>query len=194
MRGRPRRVVLLRRGLDEKSVGHESRVAPLGTDPRPGSPTLVAVPLSLRLVLGSLLVLAGVALLAVAVLAARGRLRRNAWVGVRTATTLRSQQSFAVGNSAAAVPAGAAGAVAVAGGAVLLAGPGGALGWVVLAVTVVGMLGLAGVAGMVGDRAAGAVEVRPAGPVCSGSCAGCDLVAGCRDAAAPTLPAGSERG
>jgi hypothetical protein len=151
------------------------------------------VPLSLRLVFGSLLVLAGVALLAVAVLGARGRLRRNAWVGVRTATTLQSQHAFAVGNAAAAVPAGAAGVVALAGGAALLAGPGGVLGWVVLAVAVVGMLGLAGVAGMVGNRAASGVALPPPGPVCSGSCAGCDLVAGCRDATT-SLPAGSERG
>ena len=193
MRGRPRRVLQLRRGLDKKSLGHGSRVAPLAASPLPGSPTLVTVPLSLRLVLGSLLVLAGVALLAVALLGARGRLRRNAWVGVRTTTTLRSQHAFAVGNAAAAVPAGAAGVVALAGGAALLAGPGGALGWVVLAVAVVGMLGLAGIAGMVGNRAASAVALPAPGPICSGSCAGCDLVAGCRDATA-SLPAGSERG
>lgn len=152
------------------------------------------MPLSLRLVLGSLLVLAGVALLVVAVLGARARLRRNAWVGVRTDTTLSSHAAFVIGNRAAAAPAGAAGAIAVAGGAVLLAGAGGALGWVVLAVAVVGMLGLAGVAGVVGDRAAAAVPQPAFGPSpCSGTCAGCDLVAGCRDTAT-SVPSSSERG
>ncbi|WP_433557405.1 SdpI family protein [Pseudonocardia xinjiangensis] len=152
------------------------------------------MPQSLRLVLGSLLVLAGLALIAVAVLGARSRLRRNAWVGVRTETTLSSHAAFVIGNRAAAAPAGAAGAVAVAGGAVLLSGADGALGWVVLAVAVVGTLGLAGVAGVVGDRAATSVPQPAFAPSgCSGTCAGCDLVAGCRDTAAG-VPSGAEQG
>jgi hypothetical protein len=184
----------VRRGLDEESVGHVSSVTPLAVGPRSGSPTLVAVPLPLRLILGSLLVLAGVALVAVAVFGARSRLRRNAWVGVRTPATLLSETAFAVANRAAAPPAGAAGAVAIAGGAVLLAGTSGTLGLVVLAVTVVGVLVLAGVAGAVGDRAAAAVAQPVAGPpACGGSCAGCDLVAGCRDAST-SVPNGSDHG
>ncbi|WP_308283257.1 SdpI family protein [Pseudonocardia nigra] len=145
------------------------------------------MPLSLRLVLGSLLVLAGVALVAVAVLGARSRLRRNRWIGVRTAATLRSEAAFTLANKVAAAPAGAAGAVAIAGGAVLLAGPGAALGWIVFAVSLAGLLVLAGVAGALGDRAAAAAEVDvPPAPSCAGACAGCDLVAGCGGARAET--------
>jgi hypothetical protein len=137
----------------------------------------------LRLIVGSLLLLAGLALLAVAVLGARSQLRRNRWVGVRTPATMRSDAAFVVGQRAAAVPVGAAGAVALAGGVVLLAGAGGVLGFVVLAVSGVGFAVLAGVGGLVGDRAALATrpEVVPGGSTCAGACAGCDLVAGCRD-------------
>jgi hypothetical protein len=136
------------------------------------------------------LVLAGLALIAVAVLGARSQLRRNRWAGVRTPATLRSDAAFTVANRVAAAPVGAAGAVTAVGGAVLLAGGGGALGWVVLAVSGVGALVLAGVGGVVGDRAAAAVAPPAAmAPSCAGACAGCDLVAGCRDAApAATSP------
>lgn len=138
----------------------------------------------LLLVLGFVLALAGVALLAVAVLGARSRLRRNRWAGVRTHATLRSEEAFTLGNRAAAAPTGAAGAVALAGGAVLLAGAAGTLGWVLFGISTVGLLVLAGIGGVVGDRAAAAVP-EPAGlPSCAGSCAGCDLVAGCRTALA----------
>ncbi|MDN5930575.1 MAG: SdpI family protein, partial [Pseudonocardia sp.] len=62
------------------------------------------MPLVPRLVIAALLVLAGLVLLAVAVLGARGRLRRNRWVGVRTAETLASEAAFAVANRVAAAP------------------------------------------------------------------------------------------
>lgn len=142
------------------------------------------MPLSIRLVLGAFELCIGLALLLVAALGARSRLPRNGWVGVRTAATTRSEQTFAVANRVAAVPVGAAGAIAVAGGATLLAGADGPLFWVVLAISVLGSLVLAGVGGSVGDRAAAAVP-RPATRAegdCSGQCAGCELVAGCRPA------------
>lgn len=144
------------------------------------------MPLLLRLVLGSLLVLAGVVLLAVAVLGARSRLRRNRWFGVRTSATLRSDAAFTTANRAAAAPLGAAGAIAAAGGAVLLAGAGGVLGWVVLAVSAVGTLVIGGFGGAVGDRTAAAVTDDAPVQACTGSCAGCELVAGCRLGGAPT--------
>jgi len=148
------------------------------------------VPLSLRLIAGSVLVLAGVALLVVAALGARSRLPRNRWVGVRTASSTRSDAAFALAQRVAAVPVGAAGAVAVAGGAVLLAlgipaGATPALGWVVLAVSGAGALVLAGVGGMAGDRAAAAMPAPAVQAACAGTCVGCDLVAGCRPSAAP---------
>jgi SdpI/YfhL protein family len=183
----------VRRGLEKKSAGHLIRVTPLAGALRSGSPTLVSVPLPLRLVLGSLLVLAGVALLAIAVLGLRRRLPRNRWVGVRTAATLRSNAAFAVANQVAAAPLGAAGAVAAAGGVALLAGADGTLAWALLAVSAAGATVLAGVGGVAGDRAASAVQPAPLEPsACAGSCAGCDLVAGCRDAVAG-VTAASER-
>ena len=143
------------------------------------------MPTTLRLILGAVLVAVGAALLVTAVLGARSRLRRNRWVGVRTAATLASEAAFTAGNQAGALPAAAAGAVAVAGGAALLGGADGALGWVLLAISVVGTGVLAGVGGLVGDRAAAAVvPPSPFAAACAGTCAGCDLVAGCRPAAA----------
>ncbi len=139
------------------------------------------MPFALHLIAGSLLVLAGLMLLCVGVLGARSRLRRNRWMGVRTRATMRSDAAFALGNRVGAAPAGAAGLVALLGGVVLLFGADGGLDWVVLAVSAIGALGMAGFAGVVGDRAAaGLVSTPVAG--CGGACAGCDLVAGCRDA------------
>jgi uncharacterized membrane protein len=141
------------------------------------------VPVTTRLVVGCLLVLAGLALVVVAVLGARATLRRNRWVGVRTPATLASETQFVAGNRAAAVPVGAAGVVALVGGAVLLAGTGAALDWVVLAVSLIGVVGLSVVGGLVGDRAAALTPApAPFTATCGGACAGCDLVAGCREA------------
>ncbi|MCE0765908.1 SdpI family protein [Pseudonocardia kujensis] len=147
------------------------------------------MPATLRLVLGVLLVLAGVALVTVAVLGARSMLPRNRWAGVRTAATLESAPAWVSANQVAAPPLGAAGAVCLFAGVVLLAGPPAALGWIVTAIGVVGALVLAGIGGALGDRA-GRIETATraaeaaAGPAggCTGSCAGCDLVAGCRTA------------
>lgn len=144
------------------------------------------MPLVPRLIIAVLLVVAGLVLLAVAVLGARGRLRRNRWVGVRTAETLASDAAFALANRVAAAPVGAAGAVALVGGGVLLAGPVGAVSVVVLAVSAVGTLVLGAFGGMVGQRAALAAPV-PESVACGGVCAGCDLVAGCRPTS-PTSP------
>jgi SdpI/YfhL protein family len=141
------------------------------------------VPVTARIVVGCLLVLAGLALVVVAVLGARATLRRNRWVGVRTPATLASETQFVAGNRAAAVPVGAAGVVALVGGAVLLAGAGAALDWVVLAVSLLGVVGLSVVGGLVGERAAALTPApAPFTATCGGACAGCDLVAGCRDA------------
>ncbi|WP_181781450.1 SdpI family protein, partial [Pseudonocardia pini] len=68
------------------------------------------MPTTLRLVLAVLFLLAGLALVAVAVLGARSRLRRNRWLGVRTASTLASAASWVSANRVAAPPLGAAGA------------------------------------------------------------------------------------
>jgi SdpI/YfhL protein family len=147
--------------------------------------SLVAVPLPVRVVLAVLLVVLGAALVTVAVLGMRRRLRRNRWAGVRTPATLRSDAAFSVANQVAAAPLGAAGGVALAGGATLLAGATGVLGWTLVVVSVVAVFVLAGVGGVAGDRAAAAVPApAPAPSACGGGCAGCDLLAGCRTAPA----------
>ena len=146
------------------------------------------VPVPVALTAGVLLVLAGAALVAVAVLGGRSRLRRNRWAGVRTAATLASETQFVAGNRAAAAPLGAAGAITLVSGTVLVSGPRGALGWVILAVAVVAVLVLAGVGGVVGDRAAAATPApAPFSGACGGVCGGCDLVAGCRESVAARL-------
>jgi len=143
------------------------------------------VPLPVRLTLGVLLVVLGAALLTIAVLGLRRKLRRNRWAGVRTTASLRSDAAFAVANQVAAAPLGAAGGVAAVGGAVLLAGATGVLGWTVAVVSTIALFALTGVGGVAGDRAAGAVPPpAPEPSTCGGACAGCDLVAGCRTATA----------
>jgi hypothetical protein len=132
-----------------------------------------------HIVVGSLLVLAGLALVVVAVLGARSVLRRNRWVGVRTPATLASETQFVAGNRAAAVPVGAAGFVAAVGGVFLLLDG----NWVIPTISLLGTLGFSVIGGLVGQRAA---ELTPApapfAASCGGACAGCDLIAGCRDA------------
>jgi hypothetical protein len=123
--------------------------------------------------------LAAVALLTLAALGGRGRLPRNRWAGVRTRRTLASDEAFGLANRVAAAPLGAAGAVALVGAAVVLAGGPAAVTWTVLVVATAGTLGLTGVGGALGDRAAARLPAAPA--ACSGTCPGCDLVAGCRD-------------
>ncbi|GEL19390.1 SdpI family protein [Pseudonocardia asaccharolytica] len=136
-----------------------------------------------RLILGAVLVAAGVLLLTVALLGARGRLPRNRFAGVRTAATLRSEQTFTLANRVAAPLIGAAGAVGIAGGAALLAGAPGMASWVLLIVAGAGSLVLTGLGGALGDRSAARLAAaEPEPPACGGVCAGCDLVAGCRPA------------
>ena len=138
-----------------------------------------------RLVLGCALLLAAASLLVVAVLGGRGRLRRNPWAGVRTRRTLASDEAFTLANRVAAAPLGAAGVVALVGGAVVVAGGPAAVTWTVLIVATAGMLGLTGVGGALGERAAARTPApATASPgACAGTCAGCDLVAGCRPTA-----------
>ena len=141
------------------------------------------MPVTVRLVVGSALVLVGLALVVVAALGARSVLRRNRWVGVRTAATLASETQFVAANRAAAVPVGAAGVIAVVGGAFLLVDDGAVLNWVVLTISLLGVLGMTVVGGLVGDRAAALTPApAPFAASCGGACAGCDLIEGCRDA------------
>lgn len=144
------------------------------------------MPPTLRLVLAALLLLAGSALAVLALLGATGRLPRNRFAGVRTPASLRTADAFALANRVAAGPLAAAGLIALAGGgALLVTGRGGATPWVLAVLAAVGSVVMAGFGGSMGARAAEVTiaEQVPA-PTCGGVCAGCDLVAGCRDASA----------
>ena len=141
------------------------------------------MPVTVRLAVGSVLALVGLAQVVVAALGARSVLRRNRWVGVRTPATLASETQFVAANRAAAVPVGAAGVVAAVGGAFLLVDDGAVLNWVVLTISLLGVLGMTVVGGLVGDRAAALTPApAPFAASCGGACAGCDLIEGCRDA------------
>lgn len=186
MRGSPHRNCSRTARLRKEAHGPRDQGNAAGREIAIGLAYPEGVPPTLRLILASLLVLAGALFVVAAVSGTRSRLRRNRWIGVRTPATLASDAAFTIANAAAAAPVGAAGTVAVVGGAVLVGGADGVLGWVVLAISLLGTVVLAGVGGMVGDRAAGAVvPPSPFSAACAGTCAGCDLVAGCR----PLAPA-----
>ncbi|MEV1293128.1 SdpI family protein [Pseudonocardia sp. NPDC049635] len=150
------------------------------------------MPPTLRLVLAALLLLAGAALVVLAVLGATGRLPRNRFVGVRTPSSLRTADAFAFANRVAARPVGAAGLIGLVGGpALLLTERGGAAPWVLAVIAAAGMLVMAGLGGSFGARAAELAIARQAPPPsCAGACAGCDLVAGCGGTADADRPAG----
>jgi SdpI/YfhL protein family len=182
----------VRRGLEKKSTGHAVQGSAARTGPAIGFAYPGPVPHSLRLLLGALLVLVGLALITVAVLGGRRRLPRNRFAGVRTAASLRSDAAFAIANQVAAVPLGGAGAVAVAAAVPILGGATGELAWVLLITGFVGTVVLAGFGGAAGDRAANAVQPPlPTPSGCTGTCSGCELVAGCREPAARTAESGT---
>lgn len=100
----------------------------------------------------AVLVGAGAALLVVAALSARGTLRRNRWVGIRTRATMASDAAWAAAHRAAAAPTAVGGAVLVAGGIAIpfvtnddrgVAGAG--LAIAILGVSIVGFAAVVGV-------------------------------------------------
>ncbi|MGX7823769.1 SdpI family protein [Actinokineospora sp. 24-640] len=116
---------------------------------------------------------AGLSLLVVGFLGFTGRLPRNRYAGVRTASTLRDDDAFRVGNKVAGLPIAVAGAVGVLGAV---------LGWLmpspVLAcvLALVGLLVITVAGGLLGARAAAAVP-EPAAAVPAG-CKGCQCGSG----------------
>lgn len=120
----------------------------------------------------ALVILAGVAQGAVGWLGWRGRLRRNRFVGIRTAATMAGEDAFRAGNRVAAPPLLAAAGVAVLGGVAALTAPSTSAYLVLLAVTVLGALGLSVVGGTLGSRAADAAAAAPAFTPCAGCACG----------------------
>jgi hypothetical protein len=125
----------------------------------------------------ALLCAGGLALIVVGVLGWRRRLPRNRFAGVRTVNTLRDEQTFAVGNQVGAPLSIAAGAIAAIGGLAVFAAPSGAVAVTLIVLATLGTLGLTVAGGVLGDRAASRMPLPESG--CSGTCAGCSLVAGC---------------
>jgi uncharacterized membrane protein len=100
-----------------------------------------------------ILILAGLALIVVAVASWQERLPRNSLAGVRTPTTMRSDQAFKVANKVAA-PLTAAGGVVLVLGGVLAALLGKSSAGPVLFATALACAGLCGWGAMKGVRTA----------------------------------------
>jgi uncharacterized membrane protein len=107
--------------------------------------------------LGLVVGVAGVALVTVGVIGARGKLPRNSWVGLRTPATMASDAAFTAANRAAAVPVAIMGGAAVVGAALLVAGIARTVPQVVVTLGSVALtlLAMAIVAMVRGNRAAG---------------------------------------
>ncbi|MGB3303050.1 SdpI family protein [Gordonia sp. (in: high G+C Gram-positive bacteria)] len=115
--------------------------------------------------------------LGVGVAGLAGKLRRNRWVGVRSAETLRSEETFAVANKVAAPGfLGAAAILAVTGGIALAIGS-----WGVL-VALFGVVVAVGVVSVVGGMALQAAKAVPE-PAGCGTDGGCCSPAPAGDAA-----------
>ncbi|MDQ2710382.1 MAG: SdpI family protein [Actinomycetota bacterium] len=114
----------------------------------------------------------------VGVLGWRRLLPRNRVVGVRTAATLRDDETFAVGNQVGAPLGIAAGVVAALGGTAAIGAPSVAAAWVLAGVSGIGVVGFALLGGVLGDRAASRVPLPSPGG-CTGVCTGCTMVEGC---------------
>ncbi|MEU5690596.1 SdpI family protein [Actinosynnema sp. NPDC020468] len=126
----------------------------------------------MNIVLLVVLGLVGVAFVATGFLGVRGRLRPNRFFGVRTAATLRDEETFAVANRISGVPILVAGLVALASGVVVAVNPSTAL--VVGLVGLVGTLVIAAAGSVVAHRAAEALPAaEPAG------CGGCACAGAC---------------
>lgn len=102
----------------------------------------------------------------VAVAGLVGKLPRNRWAGVRTESSLRSAESFALANKVAGPTMLAAAALLVIGGVAALT-LGVVLGLVVALVAIVAAVLTAGFGGGIGSRAAAAL-VQPSG--CGNDC------------------------
>lgn len=123
---------------------------------------------SVQVVVGVLVAVTGVGLGVAGWLGLRGTLRRNRFIGVRTAATMASDQAFQLGNRVAGPPLLAAGTVAVLGGAAAAVMPATPAFVVVLGVVCAGVVGLSAAGGLLGSRAAASLPA--AAPA---ACAGC---------------------
>jgi hypothetical protein len=107
--------------------------------------------------LGLVVGVAGVALVTVGVIGARGTMPRNPWGGLRTPATMASDAAFTAANRAAAAPVAIMGGASVVGAALLVAGIARTVPQVVVTLGSVALtlLAMAIVAMVRGNRAAG---------------------------------------
>ncbi|SNY44196.1 SdpI family protein [Paractinoplanes atraurantiacus] len=101
-----------------------------------------------------IVMVAGVLVAAAGLLGWLGKLPRNSVAGVRTASTMRSERAFTVGNRVAGPAVVAGGLAAVAGGVLALVLD--SLGWVLAGVAAMVVLVVAG--GVAGSRAAARLD------------------------------------
>ncbi|SFT72066.1 SdpI/YhfL protein family protein [Actinopolyspora lacussalsi subsp. righensis] len=152
----------------------------------------------------AVVILAGLAALALGWRGLRGTLPRNRYAGVRTPAALRDDETFRLANRVAAPPILAGGTIAVVVGCCLAALGGTGTGWLITGIGVLGALVLIVAGGVLGGRAAAAVpETAPAASGCAacssapagnvsepsgGGCAAaglCSAAGGCFAATAP---------
>lgn len=135
------------------------------------------------LVLAAVPVLAGLLIAAIGLLGLRERLPRNRFFGVRTAATLRGDDTFRLANRVAGLPTLVGGLVGIVAGlaGVLMPGTAGLVACVLLGLA--GMLAITIAAGALGHRAALALP-EPAPelpPGCAGcACGNCPVISGSR--------------
>lgn len=125
-------------------------------------------PLPMRIGLSVAPIGCGLLLAVAGYLGWRERLRRNRFAGIRTATTMRSEEAFRLANRVAGLPVLIAGLVGLVTGVFTLAvvTPGAVVTTSTLGL--VGMVLIAFAGGVLGHRAA---DARPAAP--SGGCTSC---------------------
>ena len=109
--------------------------------------------------IGAIVIAAGGLLIWVAVISWQGRLERNGAVGVRTPSTMRSDEAFLVANKAAAPLAGAGGGVFIVGGVLAMVVPKHLFGVPLFGGVVLG-LALMIVGAVIGVRAGKRLPVR----------------------------------
>lgn len=135
--------------------------------------------MGLRATALAVLTVAGVGLAVTGYLGWRARLPRNRFAGVRTPTSMRSDDAFRVANQVAGVPVMVAGLVGLLGGLAAYFLPSAATTGTALVVVALGMGGLAVGGGVLGHRAAAAVPDPKPSSGCGGCCCGgCDGAGG----------------
>ncbi|GAA2806170.1 SdpI family protein [Crossiella cryophila] len=120
-----------------------------------------------------LLVIAGVALAVVGLRGMRGSLARNAYVGVRTARSMRSDEAFALANRVAGLPTLVSGVLLALTGLVTAPLTEAGLYMTLLILGGLGAVLITAAGGMLGHRAADALpDPEPAAKGCGGCCGG----------------------